>query len=108
MRLNVEAISEIFSFFAKSKNVSYMNGRTHFLLRRPLEIQKEGYMILECIKMKRLKMRLNYIKRRSAADKGDVENYQATNNVLLQVKAKLCKFYEYGVIDSDEELIEDK
>ena len=34
MRLNVVAIPEILNIFSKSQNVSYMNDRTHFLMRQ--------------------------------------------------------------------------
>ena len=40
MRLNVVAISEIANIFANSKNASYMNGTTHFLLWISLENTK--------------------------------------------------------------------
>ena len=41
MRLNLDAISEIVHIFSKSNNVSYMKGRTHFLMRSTKNTKKK-------------------------------------------------------------------
>ena len=68
MRLDVEAIPEIVSIFAKSKNVYYMNGRTHFLMRRQLENRKR--------KIHDIEMDLN------EETKNEIKNYKEKINDL--------------------------
>ena len=47
MRLNVVAIPEILNIFSKSQNVSYMNGRTHFLMRQSQHKRKRKHWRLK-------------------------------------------------------------
>ena len=108
MRLDVEAIPEIVNIFAKSKNVSYMNGRTHFLMRSQLENRKRKIHDIEMDLNEETKNEIKNYKEKINDLQKEIEQYQRTNDDLLQDKEKLCKLYEYGVIDSDGEPIENK
>ena len=55
MRLNVEAVPDIINIFAKPSNVSYMKGRTHFLMRSSKDSRKRKYTEIEKIPKKKNK-----------------------------------------------------
>ena len=53
MRLNLDAISEIVHIFSKSNNVSYMKGRTHFIMSLTNNAKKSVQKLKWTIKKKR-------------------------------------------------------
>ena len=100
MRLDVEAIPEIVNIFTKSKNVSYMNGITHFLMRRQLKNRKRKIHDIEMDLNEETKNEIKNYKEKINDLQKEIEQYQRTDDDLLQDKEKLCKLYEYRVIES--------
>ena len=106
--LKVEAIPEIVSIFSRSKNVSVMNGRTHFLLRKGKHHGKKSLQDREMQDAEEAKENISRLTNKIKELEERVNVHQSRENSLLQDKEKLCKLYELGIIDSDGEYIEDK
>ena len=106
--LKVEAIPEIISIFSRSKNVSVMNGRTHFLMRKEKHQSKRSYQDRVMNDAEVTKENISKLTDKIKDLEEKINAHQNREDLLLQDKEKLCKLYELGVIDSDGEYIEDK
>ena len=92
MRLNVVAIPVIAHIFAKSKNDFYMNGRAHFLLRRPLKNTNRKIHDIEMDQNEENKNEIELYQEKISNLQKEVENYQAKNDVILQDKENSASF----------------
>ena len=106
--LKVEAIPEIVSVFSRSKNVSVMNGRTHFLMRKEKHRSKKSYQDRVMNDAEETKENISNLTDKIKNLEEKINAHQNSEDLLLQDKEKLCKLYKLRVIDSDEEYIEDK
>ena len=108
MRLKVDAIPEILSIFSKSKNVSYMNGRTHFLLRSTQKGIKRKYNDIEMDRKEEEDRAIDRFKSKIKDLENEIDEYKSREDLLLQDKEKLVILYQNGYIDSDGEQINKK
>ena len=106
--LKIQAIPEIVSIFSRSKNVSVMNGRTHFLLRKGKHHGKKSLQDREKQDAEEAKENISRLTDKIKELEERINVHQSRENSFLQDKEKLCKLYELGIIDSDGEYIEDK
>ena len=104
--LQVEAVPEIVSIFSRSKNVSLMNGRTYFLLRKKRNPGKRSLLDREMEEAEETKENITKLTSKIEELEEKINVHQRREDELLQDKEKLCKLYELGIIDSDGEYIE--
>ena len=104
--LQVEAVPEIVSIFSRSKNVSLMNGRTYFLLRKKRNPWKRSLLDREMEEAEETKENITKLTSKIEELEEKINVHQRREDELLQDKEKLCKLYELGIIDSDGEYIE--
>ena len=101
--LQVEAVPEIISIFSRSKNVSLMNGRTYFLLRKKRNPGKGSLLDREMEEAEETKENITKLTSKIEELEEKINVHQRREDELLQDKEKLCKLYELGIIDSDGE-----
>ena len=101
--LQVEAVPEIVSIFSRSKNVSLMNGRTYFLLRKKRNPGKRSLLDREMEEAEETKENITKLTSKIEELEEKINVHQRREDELLQDKEKLCKLYELGIIDSDGE-----
>ena len=99
--LKVEAIPEIVSIFSRSKKVSVMNGRTHFLMRKEKHHSKRSYQDRAMNDAEETKENICKLAGKINDLEDKINAHQNREDLLLQDKEKLWKLYELGVIDSD-------
>ena len=107
-RLNITAIPEIAKIFAASNNVSYSNGRTHFLMRAKQIGLKRKHHEMEVDTTEEVKETNNKLFTKIKELEKSLDEYKLREDLFLQDKEKLVKLYELEKIDSDGEYIEDE
>ena len=105
--LNVSAIPEIVKIFKTSNNVSYTNGRTHFLMRTKNFLRKRKYFEMEVDGVEETKQINNSLQEKIKQLEAKIDDYKKNEDLFLQDKEKLVKLYEMGKIDSDGEPVDD-
>ena len=105
--LNVSAIPEIVKTFKTSNNVSYTNGRTHFLMRNKNFLRKRKYFEMEVDGVEETKQINNSLQEKIKQLEAKIDNYKKNEDLFLQDKEKLVKLYEMGKFDSDGEPVDD-
>ena len=108
MRLNVEAIPEIINIFAKSSNVSYMKGRTHFLMRPSKDSRKRKYTEIEMDSKEEEQKEISRFKSKVEELEEEIEQFKKREELFLKDNEKLVILYQDGYINSDGEPIDEK
>ena len=105
--LSVTAIPEIANIFAASKNVSYCNGRTHFLMRSKPSRNKRKLHEMEVDTIEETKEANTKLAKKISELEKAIDEHKRREDLFLQDKEKLVKLYQMGKIDSDGEYIDD-
>ena len=101
MRLNVETMPEIVSIF--TQNVSYENGRSHFLLTKYKNKHNKDADTMNVDRIEESKEhRLNLITKISELE-SKIKKFDSRVEEAFENKEKLIKLYQLGAIDNDGE-----
>ena len=103
----VSVIPEIVKMFKAPNNVSYTNGRIHFLMRTKNLLLKRKYFETEVDGVEETKQINNSFQEKIKQLEAKIDNYKKNEDLFLQDKEKLVKLYEMGKIDSDGEPVDD-
>ena len=108
MNLKVDAIPEIVNIFSNSQNVSYMKGRTHFLMRKRDQIRERKYNDIEMDRKEEDIKAIEEYEKKIKELEDVIDQYDKRESGFLKDKEKLVILYQNGIIDNDVDEIESK